>query len=71
MKNKIEKVLLRKFAIPIIIVFIDIIQGNVNFRELILLFSFVFFLNWIFDVTVVEWSIKKGKEKGNKKNNNT
>ncbi|QTY27754.1 hypothetical protein [Flavobacterium sp. CS20] len=62
MKNKIEKIILRKFAIPILVVVLIAINKDVNFWQILLLFGLAFFINWIFDITIVEWSIKKGNK---------
>jgi hypothetical protein len=61
----------RLFLIPIILTINELFFGNesFNFSELFMSFCFFFTLNWFFDKTVVEWSIKRGQNLTEKKKN--
>jgi hypothetical protein len=65
--RKLEMVFLRKFASPLVVIVsiyfsTDLLNG---FWKLLLFFSLAFFLNWIADKTIVQWSINNGKKKDN------
>ena len=67
--KKIEGILLRKFGIPLVVVVPLVLseENSYSFWQGFTLFCVAFFMNWIFDVTIVEYSINLGKNKNNKK----
>ncbi len=66
--KKIEEIFLRKFGIPLVVVVPLVLseKNSYSFWQGFTLFCVAFFMNWIFDVTIVEYSISLGKKKNNK-----
>lgn len=71
MQNKIEGILLRKFGMPLVVVAPLVLseENSYSFWQGFTLFCVAFFMNWIFDVTIVEYSISLSKKKNNNNKN--